>query len=291
MDIEQNVGKAYNAWNGQQGPRLRGVRDIVARSRCSTRDQPSPREDDASVTFRQVEERKRLSAYVAEQVLNAIQNGVYAPGDRLPPERALAEQMSVSRNSVREALSALELSNILEARVGSGTYVKHSPTVGADFDGALQRADIGYDLMEIWEAHRELDIAIVGLAADRATSRDYEALTDISRHLESAATAGDVQEFRRLAWKFRKATVRAAGNGPLEAAQAVLHRLTEEPQVADRTCAALQMHLEQASDAYAAVLLAMRLRDNEAASDATRQYYSILMTYLAKELLKPPIES
>ncbi|MBI3998745.1 MAG: FadR family transcriptional regulator, partial [Armatimonadetes bacterium] len=70
---------------------------------------------------------KRKSALVAEQLIEAIRSNVYRVGSRLPPERVIAEQMGVSRPSVREALSALQLAGVLESRPGDGTYVVELP--------------------------------------------------------------------------------------------------------------------------------------------------------------------
>jgi GntR family transcriptional repressor for pyruvate dehydrogenase complex len=52
-----------------------------------------------------------------------IVSGQLKPGQRLPPEAALAEQLGLSRNSLREAVRALALINILDVRQGDGTYV------------------------------------------------------------------------------------------------------------------------------------------------------------------------
>ncbi|MDR7465382.1 MAG: GntR family transcriptional regulator, partial [Armatimonadota bacterium] len=67
---------------------------------------------------------KKKSTHVAEQILQAIMSGQYRVGDRLPPERVLAEEMGVSRPSVREALSALQIVGVVASRVGDGTYVR-----------------------------------------------------------------------------------------------------------------------------------------------------------------------
>lgn len=55
---------------------------------------------------------------------DAILDGVFAPGDRLPPERALAEQLGVNRTTLRAALSRLEASRLVSVRQGSGTLVR-----------------------------------------------------------------------------------------------------------------------------------------------------------------------
>ena len=66
----------------------------------------------------------RLYQRIAEAIAGLIDAGEFAPGDRLPAERDLARKLRVSRASLREALSALELDGYVEIRVGSGVYVQ-----------------------------------------------------------------------------------------------------------------------------------------------------------------------
>src|SRR5437773_2224100 len=68
-------------------------------------------------------EARRLYRQVADQLRALIDSGEYAVGGRLPTERDLAEQLKVSRPTVREALIALEVEGRVRIRVGSGIYV------------------------------------------------------------------------------------------------------------------------------------------------------------------------
>ena len=68
----------------------------------------------------------RLYRMIANQIIERITRGQFLPGSRLPSERELSEQLSVSRTSVREALIALEIEGHVEVRVGSGVYVRES---------------------------------------------------------------------------------------------------------------------------------------------------------------------
>ena len=70
----------------------------------------------------------RLYVQIARQIAAAVQQEQFKVGDRLPPERTLAEELNVSRASVREALSALEILGIVESRTGNGTFVRRLPT-------------------------------------------------------------------------------------------------------------------------------------------------------------------
>ncbi len=67
---------------------------------------------------------KRLSERVAQEIKDLIWRGVLKPGDNLPPERYLAQQMKVSRTAVREALKMLEATGFVEIRHGGGAMVK-----------------------------------------------------------------------------------------------------------------------------------------------------------------------
>lgn len=68
-------------------------------------------------------ENRRLYRQIADQISRLIVSGEYASGQRLPPERLLAEQLSVSRPTVREALIALEVEGWVDIRGGTGVYV------------------------------------------------------------------------------------------------------------------------------------------------------------------------
>jgi GntR family transcriptional repressor for pyruvate dehydrogenase complex len=69
----------------------------------------------------------RLHERIAQEISQLITAGSFKPGARLPAERQLAQSLKVSRSSLREALSALELQGVLEIRVGSGAYVRRRP--------------------------------------------------------------------------------------------------------------------------------------------------------------------
>lgn len=67
--------------------------------------------------------RDILSEKIANRLLTLIKEKQLRPGDCLPPERELAQMMKVSRPSLREALRALQLMNIIKNRQGSGNYI------------------------------------------------------------------------------------------------------------------------------------------------------------------------
>ena len=68
--------------------------------------------------------RVRLYENAVEQIQSLILRKQYKPGDRLPPERSLAEQLNISRPSLREALRILAVMGLIDIKVGDGIYVK-----------------------------------------------------------------------------------------------------------------------------------------------------------------------
>ena len=71
----------------------------------------------------QAVEPQRRYHLIAEQLRTLIRTGEFAVGSHLPAERELAKQLGVSRPSVREALIALKVEQVIEVRTGSGIYV------------------------------------------------------------------------------------------------------------------------------------------------------------------------
>src|SRR5688572_7071139 len=69
------------------------------------------------------EERKTFSRKVVEHIKELIMSGKLKPGDKLPPERELAEKMDVSRPTIREAFKILSATGLLDIRQGNGVFV------------------------------------------------------------------------------------------------------------------------------------------------------------------------
>lgn len=119
-------------------------------------------------------EARRLYRQVADQLRSLIDCGEYAVGSRLPTERELAEQLKVSRPTVREALIALEVEGRLRIRVGSGIYVIEPAAVAAPAQAAVIEGPF-----ELLRAREFLESAIAEEAA-RVATRDDVARIDAS---------------------------------------------------------------------------------------------------------------
>lgn len=112
-------------------------------------------------------EARRLYRQVADQLRSLIDSGEYAVGSRLPTERELAEQLKVSRPTVREALIALEVEGRLRIRVGSGIYVIEPAAIAAPATASVIEGPF-----ELLRAREFLESAIAEEAARVATKDD-----------------------------------------------------------------------------------------------------------------------
>ena len=122
--------------------------------------------------------RKRLSEEVSLRLRDAIFNGDYRPGDKLPAESALGELFQVGRPVVREALRSLENSGLIFVRVGSGggAFVKKigSQTLSDTFEGIIRLDQVS--MAELTEARLAVEMATLPLAIKNITPEDLEAL-------------------------------------------------------------------------------------------------------------------
>jgi GntR family transcriptional repressor for pyruvate dehydrogenase complex len=126
----------------------------------------------------------RIYEEIVRQVKQMIAEGRLKSGDRLPPERDLAEKFVVSRTSVREALRALESLGLIESRPGEGTFVREVSIEALVEPLALLMASQREAIVELFEARRLLEPALAALAAARATR---EEMHEMDRILEEQA--------------------------------------------------------------------------------------------------------
>lgn len=143
-----------------------------------------------------------------------LEDGLFPPGSKLPPERALAEQLGVGRPALREAIKALGAMNVLESRHGSGTYVKarEAAATRMHLPADLEVGDFG--ILEVLEARKILEPRAAWLAATRA---DEEHLRDIEAARQKLEL--HLQDWRlvaRLDYELHAAIIRGARNPVLE---------------------------------------------------------------------------
>src|SRR2546427_5688126 len=133
--------------------------------------------------------RSRVSEDIIRQIQDLIAAEHLQPGDRLPGERVLAEAVSVSRQSVREALRVLDYLGVVMVRPGEGTFVATTPPSPVDPSLYSLLSERSF-LLDLLEARRILEERIVHLAARRATREDLDAMDDALTARESGLAVG-----------------------------------------------------------------------------------------------------
>jgi DNA-binding FadR family transcriptional regulator len=122
-------------------------------------------------------EPTRLYRQIAGQIATLIANGEFATGGRLPSERDLSALLGVSRTSVREAIIALEMSGLVEVRVGTGIFVtERLPRSRSPLAAAKSAQDGGLSPFELLAARRTIEGEIAAMAAASTRRRDIEDL-------------------------------------------------------------------------------------------------------------------
>jgi GntR family transcriptional repressor for pyruvate dehydrogenase complex len=153
--------------------------------------------------------RASVPDQVFTRLCEAILSGRYAPGERLPPQRALAADMEVNMASVREALKRLEQLRLVEVRHGDATRVLDWRRSGGLEALALLGSVDATILRPLFEARRLLLAESARLAAQRRDDAQAKALRDLARAFADAPDAASAQ----LAdWGFMAVVVEAAGN-------------------------------------------------------------------------------
>lgn len=163
------------------------------------------------MTFTKIRQ-ERLSDVIARELEGMIMEGVIAPGDRLPPERELAQEFSVSRPSLRQALQKLETAGLVETRHGGGTYVRDAigPTIGNSLAEVFQRhPEAALDFIDL---RATLDGMSAAYAATRGTEDDRAVITERYKAMEAAHALDDPSEEAERDADFHIAIAEASHN-------------------------------------------------------------------------------
>lgn len=134
--------------------------------------------------FKNVEENDKIYKKVMDQIVELILSGKLKKGDKLPPERQLAEELSVGRPTLKQALSALEALGIINSRHGGGNYITF------DTSNVFNPLVLKFYLNEgkqfdILEFRYILEIQMARLAALKSSSEQIEALSVIIEKMKN----------------------------------------------------------------------------------------------------------
>jgi len=158
--------------------------------------------------------RSRLYESAVDQIRSLILANDYKPGDRLPSERELGEQLSIGRPSVREALRILGTMGLIEIRAGNGTYVR-DVTLLPYIDSLITHISSRLktreeDILKLWQVRKILEAGNVGLACSRMTSKRLEKMEECVREMEK--NIGDREVFVSTGVQFHREIAEATDN-------------------------------------------------------------------------------
>jgi GntR family transcriptional repressor for pyruvate dehydrogenase complex len=141
---------------------------------------------------------------VLEQIWDLIRDGKLKPGDKLPPERILAERLGVSRPSVREGIVALEILGLVDSRGGKGNIIKNvgNYSILKQNYRHLEEEESPFELLE---ARKIIEVDVAGYAAQKAQTEDIALIgqslgnmRDIVDHLSVSKNYEKGMEFDRV---------------------------------------------------------------------------------------------
>jgi len=154
--------------------------------------------------LRVISDPVRGSAWICAQLRQAIIEGGYAHGEKIPAERQLAQAYGASRTTIRAALGQLEQERLVSRRVGSGTFVNFRAPSDAE-DIAQQTSPV-----ELIEVRLAIEPHMVRLAVLNATARDIDRLAEAMARMADGSI--DAETFTELDEQFHLVIAEATRN-------------------------------------------------------------------------------
>jgi GntR family transcriptional repressor for pyruvate dehydrogenase complex len=204
---------------------------------------------------------------VVEHVRRLIERGGLGPGDRLPGERDLAQELGVSRPSVRSGLEALEAMGVVVSRRGAGTFIADGPPVlGSEplsLLASLHRLTAG----EMFEARLVLEVGVAGLAARHASA---EALVTMADEVsEMFASLEDPKAFLVHDVRFHRAIAAGCGNRVLAA---LMEMVAAQFYELRKQTIGRARDLRESAEMHRRIYRAIKTRDRQAAQAAMAEH-------------------
>lgn len=214
----------------------------------------------------------RLYQEIGNELKSLLKVGTYKIGDRLPPERDIAETFGVSRTVVREALIMLELENLVTVKKGSGVYVIGLPDdVLSEHDKLIEETDFGP--FELLQARQLIESNIAAFAATQIVKSDILELRAILEQERQILAQGILDDYSADEM-FHIAISRATKNAVLEGLLDDLWQKRYSSKMWDKLHSRIKDHSYRKKWLYdhEKILQALQVRDAQAARQAMWQH-------------------
>jgi DNA-binding FadR family transcriptional regulator len=214
---------------------------------------------------------------IAAAIERAVADGQYQPGQRLASERDLAEEFGVSRPTVRRAVIALEMRGLLEARQGSGVFVRQPSAVPPAQAAAQKDLDIG--AFDHAEARRLFEGEVAALAATLITDEELAYLESLVVEMNNKEATKEQSELadRQFHIAIAQATRNTAIVRIVESTWDLRYKSSLCMQMLDRAREVRRMPL---NDEHQAIVESLRTRDPKAARAAMQAHLGGLIENL-----------
>ena len=226
---------------------------------------------------------KSKGALIAEQILRKIESGEYSAGSKLPAERGISEQMGVSRPSVREAISALQIIGIIESRPGDGNYVAELLDFGGlsyQLKNIFDESDSPY---EILQARRVFETGAVRLAIEAATDEEIQHITDIWDEKFKLGRSGDYKAYTQMGNELHLSIARASKNRIVIEVIERLLDITDQPlwpRMRELFLERNPSQVERTFNVHSRLIKAVQDRNSYEAILAVEEHFNLLIEQL-----------
>jgi GntR family transcriptional regulator, transcriptional repressor for pyruvate dehydrogenase complex len=218
---------------------------------------------------------KKLYEEVVEQIRQLMAEGELKPGDKLLPERELAEKLQVSRPSVREAIRMLEMLGFIEIRPRDGTFVRNTNPAEMIQPLAVLLTAEKSSLLEMFEVRRIHETANAGLAAERASEQEIRQLATALRNMKERLNVKDSERGEKHDIEFHSLIAEATHNALLTR---LFRNISEEfsraVSVARRGLYADEGNPQKIIDQHRRIYQAIKKRDPEMATRRMLEHLS-----------------
>lgn len=222
-------------------------------------------------------EPRRLYEQIALKLARAIAAGEYEIGKRLPSERELAQTFEVSRPTVREAIIALELDQLVEVRLSSGVYVKNRQPPG----GRESTKDIGP--FELLEARRAIEGEACALAALRIDDAQLKQLSELITEMRDDNRHNEILMSEEADRRFHELIASSTQNsGIIAAVQMLWDARARSPQSHSMDDKGRARGLKPPIEEHVSILRALKRHDPEAARTAMHEHISRVIEDMLK---------
>jgi len=153
----------------------------------------------------------RLYENAIEQIMDLVKKSELKPGDKLPPERELAEKLSISRGSLREAFRVLESRGLIKSKPGGGRYIREIRKDGHNNTENIILSLEKSSILELLEAREMFEVKIAEITAQKATPEDIKSIEKALNKMNEEEELKDSKETESDT-EFHLAIARASHN-------------------------------------------------------------------------------